>query len=191
MGAIETMMIDCANASAARSGLSGRAQFRVSDYRDCSVPEGAFGLVVSNPPYIPPDALPVDPEVREYDPPRALYGGGDDGLDVVRAVVARAERLLRDGGFQALFLTFEPIVVIKGDPAPQRGIGFQGGVKIRRGFPPLIVVVGRCGFGQPIAASKQGGQLARRRKTGLHPAAHFFQLPLPLGSFKQKFAPEF
>ena len=70
-----------------------------ADLRGCC-PEldGDVDVVVSNPPYIPPDAVPVDPEVREYDPPRALYGGGDDGLDVARAVVARAERLLRDGG---------------------------------------------------------------------------------------------
>ena len=64
----------------------------------CAELDADVDVVVSNPPYIPPDAVPVDPEVSEYDPPRALYGGGDDGLDVARAVVARAERLLRDGG---------------------------------------------------------------------------------------------
>ncbi len=43
---------------------------------------GRVDVVVSNPPYIPDDAVPRDPEVRDYDPPRALYGG-HDGLDVV------------------------------------------------------------------------------------------------------------
>ncbi len=59
---------------------------------------GAVDVVVSNPPYIPPDAVPQDPEVRDHDPDLALYGGGADGLDVPRAVVATAARLLRPGG---------------------------------------------------------------------------------------------
>ena len=55
-------------------------------------------VLVANPPYIPPDAVPQDPEVREHDPDLALYGGGADGLDVPRGVVATAARLLRSGG---------------------------------------------------------------------------------------------
>lgn len=54
-------------------------------------------VVVSNPPYIPVGAIPRDPEVRMYDPELALYGG-EDGLDVVRALDATARRLLRPGG---------------------------------------------------------------------------------------------
>lgn len=59
---------------------------------------GAVDVVVSNPPYIPPGARPIDPEVRDHDPALALYGGGPDGLEVPRAVAALAARLLRDGG---------------------------------------------------------------------------------------------
>ncbi|WP_281640334.1 peptide chain release factor N(5)-glutamine methyltransferase [Aurantimicrobium minutum] len=47
--------------------------------------EGTVAVVVSNPPYIPVDAIPRDPEVRLFDPALALYGG-EDGLDVVREV---------------------------------------------------------------------------------------------------------
>lgn len=59
---------------------------------------GSVDIVVSNPPYIPPDAIPRDPEVRDYDPALALFGGGLDGLDVPRAVITAAARLLRPGG---------------------------------------------------------------------------------------------
>lgn len=59
---------------------------------------GRVDVVVANPPYIPPDGVPVDPEVRDHDPAPALYGGGPDGLAVPRAVVAAAARLLRPGG---------------------------------------------------------------------------------------------
>jgi len=58
---------------------------------------GHVDVVVTNPPYIPDAAVPRDPEVREYDPPRALYGGAD-GLDVVRGLVESAAALLRPGG---------------------------------------------------------------------------------------------
>ena len=59
---------------------------------------GGVDVVVANPPYIPPDAEPTDPEVRLHDPDLALYGGGADGLDTPRAVIAAAARLLRPGG---------------------------------------------------------------------------------------------
>lgn len=60
--------------------------------------DGTVDVLVANPPYIPPDAEPVDPEVRDHDPDLALYGGGLDGLEVPRAVIRAAARLLRAGG---------------------------------------------------------------------------------------------
>lgn len=60
--------------------------------------DGAVDVVVSNPPYIPPDAVPLEAEVRDHEPDLALYGGGADGMDVPRAVIAAAARLLRAGG---------------------------------------------------------------------------------------------
>ncbi|UEJ82871.1 peptide chain release factor N(5)-glutamine methyltransferase [Brachybacterium halotolerans subsp. kimchii] len=77
----------------------------VEDARLLADPEAALGAlaggvdaVLANPPYIPADAIPRDQEVREHDPARALFGGGEDGLDVPRSVVALAARLLRPGG---------------------------------------------------------------------------------------------
>lgn len=55
-------------------------------------------VVVSNPPYIPTTAEPIDPEVRDHDPHVALYGGSEDGLAIPRLVAARAAGLLRRGG---------------------------------------------------------------------------------------------
>jgi release factor glutamine methyltransferase len=59
--------------------------------------DGTVSVVISNPPYIPDDAIPRDPEVRLFDPTIALYGGAD-GLDVVRQVSQTARRLLHQGG---------------------------------------------------------------------------------------------
>lgn len=63
--------------------------------------DGTVDVVVSNPPYIPDDAVPRDPEVRLHDPALALYGG-PDGLDVVRTISRRAAELLRPGGVLVL-----------------------------------------------------------------------------------------
>jgi release factor glutamine methyltransferase len=61
---------------------------------------GAVDLVISNPPYIPVGAT-VPPEVAEYDPAGALWGG-EDGLDAVRVIEGVARRLLRPGGLVAV-----------------------------------------------------------------------------------------
>jgi release factor glutamine methyltransferase len=58
---------------------------------------GQVDVLVSNPPYIPDEMIPIYPEVHLHDPALALYGG-EDGLDLVRKVETSAKRLLREGG---------------------------------------------------------------------------------------------
>jgi release factor glutamine methyltransferase len=87
----------------AELGLADRVELRTGDAvrADSHVLAdlaGAVDVLVANPPYIPPDAEPVEPEVRDHDPALALYGGGDDGLATARGVIAAARRLLRPGG---------------------------------------------------------------------------------------------
>jgi release factor glutamine methyltransferase len=60
---------------------------------------GSFDVVVSNPPYIPAEAIPNEPEVALHDPPEALYGGGADGMELPTAAAASARRLLKPGGY--------------------------------------------------------------------------------------------
>jgi release factor glutamine methyltransferase len=82
----------------ARRNAAGRVEVLQADVcTDDLTHLGPVDLVVSNPPYIPDDMVPRDPEVALHDPPLALYGGAD-GLDVVRCVIAQARRLLRPGG---------------------------------------------------------------------------------------------
>ncbi|KRE77956.1 peptide chain release factor N(5)-glutamine methyltransferase [Arthrobacter sp. Soil761] len=72
----------------------------LGDLRD-AFPElnGTVDVVVSNPPYIPAEAIPNEPEVALHDPPEALYGGGADGMELPTAAAASAARLLRPGGY--------------------------------------------------------------------------------------------
>ncbi len=80
---------------------AGRVTLHGGDFA-AALPElgGAVDLVISNPPYIPVGAW-VPPEVGEYDPATALWGGAD-GLDAIRAIERTARRLLRGGGLVAV-----------------------------------------------------------------------------------------
>lgn len=85
----------------ARSAGVGALRLEQGDVREPELLadlDGSVDIVVSNPPYIPPDAVPIEPEVRDHDPDLALYGGGADGLETPRAVMVAAHRLLKPGG---------------------------------------------------------------------------------------------
>jgi release factor glutamine methyltransferase len=62
--------------------------------------ESRVDLVLCNPPYVP-DATVLPPEVTEWDPPGAVFGG-PDGLEIIRAVIATSAGLLRHGGRLAI-----------------------------------------------------------------------------------------
>ncbi len=83
--------------NARRNDLHGRVAFCRGDLRD--LPEGPWGLIVSNPPYIPAaDIAALGPEVRDFEPRLAL-DGGPDGLDAYRRLAAQASDRLAPGGW--------------------------------------------------------------------------------------------
>jgi release factor glutamine methyltransferase len=98
---VEPDALAVARGNAARLGLARRVEFVLSDLF-ADVGERPFDLVVSNPPYIAADEyVALEPNVRDYEPRRALYGGVD-GLDVYRRLVPGAALLLRPGGMLAV-----------------------------------------------------------------------------------------
>ena len=84
-----------------RKNIRGNVELVMADIADdhklFAELEGIVDVVISNPPYIPTDAVPRDPEVRLHDPGLALYGG-EDGMDIMRVVSRRALELLKPGG---------------------------------------------------------------------------------------------
>jgi release factor glutamine methyltransferase len=85
-----------ARANAERHGLAGRCSFVACDIT--AGVQGAFDLIVSNPPYVARGEIAsLAPEVRDYAPTVAL-DGGIDGLDCYRAIAGEARRLLAPGG---------------------------------------------------------------------------------------------
>ncbi len=86
----------CALRNVRVHGLEGRVEVRRSDWLS-RVPE-RFHLIVANPPYIArPDLSGLEPEVRRYEPRRAL-DGGPDGLFAIRHILAQAPGHLLPGG---------------------------------------------------------------------------------------------
>jgi release factor glutamine methyltransferase len=85
-----------ASRNAARHGVSDRV--RLQQVALLGDDDQRFDLIVSNPPYIADrDRATLQPEVRDYEPPAALFGG-PDGLAVIRQLVAAAPARLRQGG---------------------------------------------------------------------------------------------
>jgi len=59
------------------------------------LPDAAFDLIVSNPPYVPQsDRAAMHVNVRDYEPPEALFVPIDDPLRFYRAIGRAARRLL-------------------------------------------------------------------------------------------------
>ena len=94
-----------AQANAVALGLSTRSAFLCGSW---GAALGApFDLVISNPPYIRSgDMAGLMPDVRLYEPARAL-DGGTDGLDAVRAIVAALPDLLIPGGTAVLEVGYD------------------------------------------------------------------------------------
>ena len=59
--------------------------------------DGLVDVVVTNPPYVPADEMPTQPEAAA-DPHAALYGGSADGTEIPVRIMLRALSLLRPGG---------------------------------------------------------------------------------------------
>ena len=89
--------LEVARRNAARHGVSGRVVFIHGDLLVGAT--GMFDAIVANPPYVIDRARPaLQPEVRDHEPPLALFGGAD-GLSLVARLVAAAPAHLRAGGY--------------------------------------------------------------------------------------------
>ena len=93
-----------ARSNAAACGVAERVQFVHGEWFEPIPSDERFEVIVSNPPYIATgerSSLPV--EVREFEPPEALFSGAT-GLEALREIVEQAPRHLVAGGLLALEL---------------------------------------------------------------------------------------
>lgn len=87
-----------AEVNAVDLGMDERAWFELGDWAKGL--DGQFDLILCNPPYIGAGEE-LGPEVREHEPPAALFAGAD-GLDDYRRIVPDLSRLLAPGGIAVL-----------------------------------------------------------------------------------------
>ncbi|HYK38307.1 peptide chain release factor N(5)-glutamine methyltransferase [Alloacidobacterium sp.] len=78
--------------------VAGRMRFLKSDLLDAVAGEH-FDAVVSNPPYVAEaDRESLEPQVRDYEPAVALFGGAT-GFDVYERLIPQARKSLKPGGW--------------------------------------------------------------------------------------------
>ena len=88
--------LDVAQRNAVRHDVAGRIRFVHADL--LVGVDGPFDLIVGNPPYVRSGDRPaLQPEVRDYEPSVALFGGAT-GIELVTALVTQAAARLRPGG---------------------------------------------------------------------------------------------
>ena len=94
---ISSAALTVARQNARRHNVSDRIQFMQTNFlENCT---SGIDIIVSNPPYIQKSDMDIlPPEVRNYEPSAALFGG-HDGLDCFRVLFAQAETRLINGGW--------------------------------------------------------------------------------------------
>jgi release factor glutamine methyltransferase len=91
-----------AQANAERLGLANSVDFRCGSLWAAVENGEMFDIVISNPPYVAwVERETLQPEVREWEPPAALFAESD-GLSLVRDIIHNADRHLNPDGLLAL-----------------------------------------------------------------------------------------
>lgn len=109
--------------NAARHGVADRVVFLECDVLDRFT--GTADLIVANPPYVPSsEAGRLQPDVTQYEPHAALFGG-DDGLDIMRRLLSSASTRLAPGGLLVVEFGF-------GQEADLRRIAEPSGWRVAR-----------------------------------------------------------
>jgi len=93
---ISPLAIQVAQENAKIHDVDQKIEWQISDLF-ASIEETLFDVIVSNPPYIPTHVDDLEPEVLNYEPHLALFGG-DDGLDYYRKIIPQARPYLKSGG---------------------------------------------------------------------------------------------
>lgn len=97
--------LNTAKENAAHLDLIQRTQWIQSDWLKSVA--GVYDIIVSNPPYIPTEAIKkLSPTVQEYDPLKAL-NGGDDGLTAYRELAAKLYTFIHEGSLVILEIGYD------------------------------------------------------------------------------------
>ena len=91
-----------ARINAKQNGVEHLMEFRSGSLFEVVKSDEKFQIIVSNPPYIPDDeTMLLQPEVLEWEPTEALFGG-KAGMEIMRKIIIGAPNNLTPGGLLAL-----------------------------------------------------------------------------------------
>jgi release factor glutamine methyltransferase len=101
---ISSAALVVARRNSERHGVADRIAFVECNLLDGLCEESPFDLIVSNPPYVArDDSGSLSTEVRDHEPPIALFAG-DDGLALYPSLISQAAACLKPGGLLVLEL---------------------------------------------------------------------------------------
>jgi release factor glutamine methyltransferase len=121
---ISQIALDVARRNSERHHVDDRIRFiRTNVLEDV---DGTFDLIVGNPPYVRTiDRPALQPEVRDFEPPVALFGG-ETGMDIVAALVDEAVDRLRHQGYLMFEFGFGQEVAVEALIEKTEGLTFLG-----------------------------------------------------------------
>jgi release factor glutamine methyltransferase len=109
---VSSPALEIARANAARLQLDGRVNFHQADLLN-DLPEGAFDIVVSNPPYVgESEEDQVQLEVRKFEPRLAVFAG-PRGVEVIGRLIPAAHAALKPGGWLIMEISGTIVELVK------------------------------------------------------------------------------
>ena len=128
-----------ASQNAHLNGVSDRISFFQTDLLTPFATPQSFHAILSNPPYIPSNAInALQPEVRACDPRLAL-DGGCDGLDFYRRIIPTSVPLLAPGGLLGLEIGHDQTHAVTQMLGQQIGLTHIATHNDLRGYPRAVL----------------------------------------------------
>ena len=104
--------LETANKNALFHNVFGKVNFIHSDLFENV--ENEYNLIVSNPPYIPlKDKESLQIEVRDYDPPTALFAKDENGIEFYEKIIIAANDYLLPNGYLAFELGINQYALVE------------------------------------------------------------------------------
>jgi len=109
---ISPAALEVARRNASTHSVAERVEFVISDCFAGIADRPSFDLIVSNPPYVETTNMnSLQREVRDFEPPAALFAGAD-GLSVIRRLLLEAGNFLRPAGYFLLEIGFNQAAAV-------------------------------------------------------------------------------
>jgi release factor glutamine methyltransferase len=140
--------LDLARENAVGHAVADRVRFIEADLLP-PVVATPFDIVLANLPYIPTATIPTLPVAASFEP-RVALDGGEDGLSLIRRLIARLPEALADGGVALLEIGSDQAAAVEelvGRELP----GWSTAIELDLARHPRVARVERASAGRAVA----------------------------------------